>query len=115
MWHYLIASFRSEEKMEYNETVRQLFVDFRKAYDSVKREVLYNIEFGMPMKLVGLIKMCLNEWSKTRRYFIARELVGKPEGMGPIGRPRRRWVDNIKLDLKDTGRDDVDWKMLGSS
>jgi hypothetical protein len=47
----------------YNETVYQLFVDFKKACDSVKREVLYNIllEFGMPKKLVRLIKMCLNE------------------------------------------------------
>jgi hypothetical protein len=48
--------------MEYNETVYQLFIDFNKAYDSVRREVLYNIliEFGVPMKLVRLIKMCLN-------------------------------------------------------
>jgi hypothetical protein len=43
--------------------VHRLFVDFKKAYDSVRREVLYNIliEFGVPMKLVRLIKMCLNE------------------------------------------------------
>jgi len=43
--------------------VRQLFIDFKKAYDSVRREVLYNIliEFVIPMKLVRLIKMCLNE------------------------------------------------------
>jgi hypothetical protein len=43
--------------------VHQLFIDFKKAYDSVGREVLYNIliEFGIPMKLVGLIQMCLNE------------------------------------------------------
>jgi sorting nexin-29 len=52
-----------EEKWEYNGTVYQLFIDFKKAYDSVRREVLYNIliEFGIPMKLAGLIKMCLNE------------------------------------------------------
>jgi hypothetical protein len=52
-----------EKKWEYNEAVHQLFIDFKKAYDSVKREVLYNIliEFGIPMKLVGLIKMCLSE------------------------------------------------------
>jgi hypothetical protein len=39
-------------KREYNETVHQLLVDFKKAYDSVRREVLYNIliEFGVPMK-----------------------------------------------------------------
>jgi hypothetical protein len=30
-------------------------------------------------------------------------LVGKPEGKRPLGRPRRRWVDNIKIDLKEIG------------
>jgi hypothetical protein len=49
--------------------VHQLFIDIKKAYDSVKGEVLYNIllEFGIPKKLVWLIKMCLNETcSKVR-------------------------------------------------
>jgi hypothetical protein len=43
--------------------VHQLFIDFKKAYDSIKEEVLYNIllEFGIPKKLVRLIEMCLNE------------------------------------------------------
>jgi hypothetical protein len=43
--------------------VHQLFIDFNKAYDSVRKEVLYNIliEFGIPMKLVRLVKMCLDE------------------------------------------------------
>ena len=52
-----------DEKREYNEAVHQLFIDFKKAYHSVRREVLCNIltEFGVPMKLVRLIKMCLNE------------------------------------------------------
>ena len=52
-----------EKKWEYNEAVHQLFIDFNKAYDSVRREVLYNIliVFGIPMKLVQLIKMYLNE------------------------------------------------------
>jgi hypothetical protein len=35
--------------------------------------------------------------------------VGKPEEKKPLGRPRRRWVDNIKRDLRDTGWDDMDW------
>jgi hypothetical protein len=41
-------------------TVHQLFIDFKKAYNSVRREVLYNIliQFEAPMKLVRLIKMC---------------------------------------------------------
>jgi hypothetical protein len=50
-----------EKKWEYNGTVHQLFIDFKGAYDSAKREVLYNIllEFGIPKKLVRLNKMCL--------------------------------------------------------
>jgi hypothetical protein len=38
-----------------------------------------------------------------------RLLVGKPEGRRPLGRPRRRWVDNIRMDLVDLGWGDVDW------
>jgi hypothetical protein len=58
-----------EKKWEYNGAMHELFVDFNKAYDSVRREVLYNIliEFGIPLKLVTLIKMCLNEtYSRVR-------------------------------------------------
>jgi hypothetical protein len=52
-----------EKKWECNGTVHELFIDFKKAYDSGRREELYNIliEFGIPRRLVGLIKMCLNE------------------------------------------------------
>ena len=52
-----------EKKWEYSEAVHQLFIDFKKAYVSTRRKLLYNflIEFGIPMKLVRLIKMCLNE------------------------------------------------------
>jgi hypothetical protein len=38
-----------------------------------------------------------------------RTLVGKPEGKRPLGRPRRRWVDNIKMDLREIGWDGGDW------
>jgi len=58
-----------EKKWEYNEPVHQLFIDFKKAYDSVKREVLCKIliEFGIPRELVRLIKMSLTEtYSKVR-------------------------------------------------
>jgi hypothetical protein len=62
---FLYPSY-TREKWEYNGTVHQLFIDFKKAYHSVRRDVLYNIliEFGMPRKLVGLIKMRL----KNLRY-----------------------------------------------
>jgi hypothetical protein len=38
-----------------------------------------------------------------------RLLVGKPEGRRPLGRPRRRWVDNIRIHLEEVGWGDVDW------
>jgi hypothetical protein len=41
-----------------------------------------------------------------------RLLVGKPEGKRPLGRPRRRWVDNIRMDLGEVGWDDMDWICL---
>jgi hypothetical protein len=41
-----------------------------------------------------------------------RILVGKPEGNRPLGRPRRRWVDNIKMDLREIG---CIWLRIGTS
>jgi hypothetical protein len=38
-----------------------------------------------------------------------RIVVGKPEGKTPLGRPRRRWVDNTKTDLTEIGWDGIDW------
>jgi hypothetical protein len=38
-----------------------------------------------------------------------RVLVGKPEGKRPLGRPRRRWEDNFKMDLQEVGCGDMDW------
>ena len=40
---------------------------------------------------------------------VYRVLVGKPEGKRPLGRPRRRWVDNIRMDLQEVGCGHVDW------
>jgi ribosomal protein L13E len=61
-----------EKKWEYNEAVHQLFTDFKKAYDSVRRKALYKIliQFSIPNKLVRLIKMC-----QTEKY--SRVRVGK--------------------------------------
>jgi hypothetical protein len=47
--------------------------------------------------------------AKRNAYMI---LVGKPEGKRTLGRPRRRWVDNIKMDLREIGWDGVDWTDL---
>jgi hypothetical protein len=40
---------------------------------------------------------------------VYRLLVGKPKGKRPLGRPKRRWVDNIRMDLGELGWSDVDW------
>jgi hypothetical protein len=41
-----------------------------------------------------------------------QDLVGRPEGKRPLGRPRRRWEDNIKMDLRDIGIDGANWTHL---
>ena len=47
---------------------------------------------------------CMGEERGTYRI-----LVGKPEGKRPLGRPRHRWVDNIRMDLQEVGCGHVDW------
>jgi hypothetical protein len=49
---------------------------------------------------------CSTNREKRNAYTI---LVGKPEGKRPLGRPRCRWLENIKLDLRKMGWDGVDW------
>jgi hypothetical protein len=49
---------------------------------------------------------CSTNGEKRNAY---RLLVGKPEGKRPLGKPGRRWVDNIRMDLGEVGWDDVNW------
>jgi hypothetical protein len=51
-------------------------------------------------------RACSTNGGKRNAY---RILVGKPEGRRPLGRPRHRWVDNIKMDLREIGWDSMDW------
>ena len=44
--------------------------------------------------------------------YVEDVLVGKPEGKGPLGRPRRRWEDNVKMDLQEMGGGCGDWMEL---
>jgi hypothetical protein len=50
-------------------------------------------------------EVCSTNGEKRNAY----RLVGKPEGKTPLGRPRRKWVDNIRMDLVGVGWGDVDW------
>ena len=70
------------------------------------------------MKITSL-RYCLIKSRRMRRAgYVAhmgeergvyRVLVGKPEGKRPLGRPRRRWVDNIGIDLREMGCGYMDW------
>jgi hypothetical protein len=55
------------------------------------------------MRLAGHVAR-MGETKNTYRIF-----VGKPEGKRQLGRPRRRWVDNIKMDIRELGWDGMDW------
>jgi hypothetical protein len=69
------------------------------------------------MKTLIIVKHMNMRWAghvsrmgETRNAY--RILVGKPEGKRPSGKPRRRWVDNIKMDLREIGWDGMDWIVL---
>jgi hypothetical protein len=50
-------------------------------------------------------RACSTNGAKRNAY---RIFEGNPEGKSPLGRPKRRWVDNIKMDLREIGRDGMD-------
>jgi hypothetical protein len=51
-------------------------------------------------------RACITNGAKRNTYGI---LVGKPEGKRPLGRPRRRWVNNIEIELREISWDGMDW------
>jgi hypothetical protein len=51
-------------------------------------------------------RACSTNGEKRNAY---RTIMGKPDGKGPLGRSRRRWVENIKIDLRETGWVGMDW------
>ena len=81
------------------------FVDRLSSYSDslvyqLDAQILY---FNTLMRLAGHVARMGEERGAYR------VLVGKPEGKRPLGRPRRRWVDNIRMDLQEVGCGYVDW------
>jgi hypothetical protein len=59
-----------------------------------------NVGYLLPSSIVSCASLCRIAYTL---------LVGKPEGKRPLGRPRSRWVDNIRMDLGEVGWGDMEW------
>jgi len=71
-------------------------------------------DFYSSLNIVRVIKSRRMRWAGLvarmgEERGVYRVLVGKPEGRRPLGRPRRRWVDNIRMDLQEVGCGYMDW------
>jgi hypothetical protein len=85
--------------------------EWRKLHNKELRDLYF------PPSIIRIIKSMRMRWSghvarmgeKRNAYKL---LVGKPEGKRPLGRPRHRWVDNIRMHLGEVGWGDVDWIVL---
>jgi hypothetical protein len=99
-----------------NRALRRIFGPKKDELTSEWRK-LHNMElhdlYSSP-SIIRIIKSLRMRWAghaarmgeKRHAYNL---LVGKPEGKRPLGRPRRRWVGNIRMDLGEVGWGDVDW------
>jgi hypothetical protein len=79
---------------------------------NVHNEELHNL-YSSP-SIIRIIKSRRMRWAghvarMQEKRNVYRLLVGKPDGKRPLGRPRRRWIDNIKIDLLQIGLNIVDW------
>jgi hypothetical protein len=79
---------------------------------NLHNEELHNL-YSSP-SIIRIIKSRRMRWAvhvaqMGEKRNVYRLLVGKPEGRRPLGRPRRRWIDNIKIDLLEIGLSVVDW------
>jgi hypothetical protein len=75
-------------------------------------EELHNL-YSSP-SIIRIIKSRRMKWARHvarmgEKRNVYRLLVGKPEGKRPLGRPRRRWINNIEMDLLEIGLNVVDW------
>jgi hypothetical protein len=81
-------------------------------YRDINISLLHN-KYPSP-SLIRVIKSRRMRWAghaarMRERRNACRILVGKPEGKRPLGRPRRRWADNIRINLREIGWNGMDW------
>jgi hypothetical protein len=86
--------------------------EVRRDWRKLHNEELNNLYFSP--NIIRMIKSRGMRWAGhvaqiRKKRNVCRILVAKPKGRGPLGRPRCRWVDNIKMDLKETGWSSMDW------
>ena len=117
----MVANIREEHRLRVfeNRVLRRIFGPRR---DGVTGEwgKLHNEELNdlySPPNTVQVIKSRRMRWAghvarMEEGSGVHKVLVGKPEGKRPLGRPRRRWEDNIKVDLQEVGRGCGDWMEL---
>jgi hypothetical protein len=114
----VFLTLREEHRLRVfeNKVLRRIF---RPKRDEVTRrwKKLHNEElhdlYSSPI-IIRIIKSRRMRWTghvarRGEKGNAYRLLVGKPEGKKPLGRPRRRWVDNIKMDLLEIDWGGVDW------
>jgi hypothetical protein len=81
-------------------------------WKTLYNEELHNL-YSSP-SIIRIIKWRRMRWTGhvariRKKRNVYRLLVGKPEGKRPLGRPRHRWIDNVKVDLLEIGLSVVDW------
>jgi len=102
-----------------NKVLRRIFGPKRNEVRGEWRK-LHNEELNdqyCPPKVVRVIKLRRMIWTghvarMGEKRGVYRVLVAKPEGKRPLGRPRRRWENNIKIDLQEVGYGVMDWIKL---
>jgi hypothetical protein len=99
-----------------NRVLRRIFGPKRdgvtRGWKKLHNEELHNL-YSSP-SIIRIIKSRRMRWAghvarMGLKRNVYRLLVGNPEGKRPLGRPRRRWIGNIKMDLLDIGLGVVDW------
>jgi len=114
----LVADIAGERKLRVfeNMVLRRIFGPRRDEVTAEWRR-LHNEElnhmYSSP-NIVRVIKSRRMRWPghvarMGEERWVYRVLVGKPEGERPLGRPRRRWVDNIRMDLQEVGCGYMNW------